>query len=171
MSMDKRILTLIRHAEAGSAHGSRIRDCDRPLTERGRKDARQLGARLTGIDFAADRIWCSDAERAVVSAKILSNAMKLPAEFLELRPSLYLAHTSALGEMIAEAHPEIRSLVVVGHNPGLSELVDWLCDKNGFGLSTCGIARLELAIRDWRQLEEGCGDLVEFARPEPDPTL
>ncbi len=161
--MQKRLLTLIRHAEAGSAHGSRIRDCDRPLTERGREEARQLGARLAGIDFVPDLIWCSDAERAVVSAKILSSALSLPGGSVEVRPGLYLAHTTALCEMLAEIDPEIRSLVVVGHNPGLSELVDWLCDKNGFGLATCGMARLELTIRDWSQLDEGCADLVEFA--------
>jgi phosphohistidine phosphatase len=168
MTMGKRILTLIRHAEATSAHGSRIRDCDRPLSERGRRDALQLGTRLAGTDFAPDRVWCSDAERALVSAKILSQVLSFPAGFLEPRPSLYLAHSATLREIISEADPEIHSLALVGHNPGLSELVDWLCDKNGFGLPTCGIARLELAIRDWSQLEEGCGDLVEFGRPEPD---
>jgi len=161
--MQKRVLTLIRHAEAGSAHGSRIRDCDRPLTERGRKEARELGLRLAGMGFMPDRIWCSDAERAEVSARILSSELSLSGQSIELRPSLYLAHTTAISEMIAAADSEIHSLVVVGHNPGLSELVDWLCEKNGFALATCGMARLELAIRDWGQLDEGCAERVEFA--------
>ena len=99
--MQKRILTLIRHAEAGSAHGSRIRDCDRPLTERGRKEARELGLRLAGMGFMPDRIWCSDAERAEVSARILSSELSLSGQSIELRPSLYLAHTTAISEMIA----------------------------------------------------------------------
>ena len=65
-----------------------------------------------------------------------------------------------------EADAEIQHLVVVGHNPGLSELWDWLCDKEGFGLPTCGVARLELGISRWNQLDRASAELLEFSRPD-----
>ena len=161
--MTKRFLTLVRHAEAGSEHGSRIRDCDRPLTERGRSDAIGLGAFRADLDFHPDGVWTSDAERALATATILSESMALVPGALDVRSSLYLAHLSTLRELIREADADIHELMIVGHNPGLSELWDWLCDKHGFGLSTCGVARLELKISRWSQLERGSGVLMDLS--------
>jgi phosphohistidine phosphatase len=166
--MSKRLLTLIRHAEAGSEHGSRIRDCDRPLTEQGRKDAMGLGARLADLAFEPDGVWTSDAERALSTTRILADSMALGPADLDIRSGLYLAHMSTLRDSIREADADIQHLVVVGHNPGLSELWDWLCDKHGFGLPTCGIAHLQLKISRWSQLERGCGDLIEVGGPGED---
>lgn len=165
--MSKRLLTLIRHAEAGAPHGSRIADHNRPLTERGRRDASRLGALLSSRGFMPDCLWSSDAERAQTTARILGQAIALSDSELDIRSGLYLAHMGTLCDAIREASDDLGHLVLVGHNPGLSELWDWLCDKQGFGLPTCGIARLELDLSRWSQLERGCAHLVEFDRPEP----
>ncbi len=167
--MSKRLLTLIRHAEAESEHGSRIRDCDRPLTERGREDAIRLRARLADRGFEPDGVWTSDAERALSTTTILADSVALGSADVDIRSSLYLAHMSTLRDSIREAPADIQHLVVIGHNPGLSELWDWLCDKHGFGLPTCGIARIGLKISRWSQLERGCGDLIEFGKPDENP--
>ena len=164
--MTRRLLTLVRHAEAGSEHGSRIRDCNRPLTTRGRQDANRLGVRFSSLDIAPDSIWTSDAERALTTTQILLAASAIPPGRLEIRSGLYLAHMSTLCDLIREADAEIQHLVVVGHNPGLSELWDWLCDKEGFGLPTCGVARLELGISRWNQLDRASAELLEFSRPD-----
>jgi phosphohistidine phosphatase len=169
MTMRTRLLTLIRHAEAGSEHGSRISDFDRPLTEIGRGHASRLGAHLAAIDFAPDALWTSDAERALSTANILASSLSLPDSALCVRGDLYLAHTSALCDSIRQVEADIHHLAVVGHNPGLAELWDWVCDKDGFGLPTCGIARMEVEIERWSQLDTGCAKLIEFDRPEADP--
>ena len=167
--MISRYLTLIRHAEAGSEHGSRIRDCDRPLTERGRQDASRLGGRLAVLGIEPGRVWTSDAERALTTTQILAAAIELPPGRLEIRSGLYLAHMGTLCDFIREADADIQHLVVVGHNPGLSELWNWLCDKEGFGLPTCGWAQLELGISRWTQLDRGCAEILEFDVPEEEP--
>ena len=165
--MTTRFLTLVRHAEAGAEHGSRIRDCDRLLTERGRADANRLGARLGATEFEPGSIWTSDAQRALATATAIAESLSLDPKLLDVRSSLYLAHSSVLCDMVQEAADGVGHLAIVGHNPGLSEVWDWLCDKNGFGLPTCGVARLELDIRHWNQLDRGCAQLIEFYRPEP----
>lgn len=166
--MTTRLLTLVRHAEAGAEHGSRIRDCDRLLTERGRADAKRLGARLAAMEFEPDSVWASDAQRALATATILAKSLALGPAVLDVRPSLYLAHSSVLCDRVREASDGVRHLAIVGHNPGLSEVWDWLCDKNGFGLPTCGVARLELEIGHWHELERGCAQLIDFQCPEPE---
>lgn len=163
--MTVRLLTLVRHAEAGAEHGSRLRDCDRPLTERGQADAHRLGTRLAAIDFAPDRVWTSDTARALTTARVLEQSLSLEHAGLDIRSSLSLAHASVLCELLREADDEIHHLMLVGHNPGLSEVWNWLCDKSGFGLPTCGVARLKLDIRHWNQLDRGCARLIEFERP------
>lgn len=167
--MNERFLTLIRHAEAGAEHGSRTPDIDRPLTERGRGDATRLGAHLAQLGLEPDVLWTSDALRAMATADILAGSLSLPNSALCVRGDLYLAHTSTLCDAIREVGPETKHLAVVGHNPGLAELWDWACDKNGFGLPTCGIARLRIEIERWGQLERGSAELIEFDRPEPVP--
>ena len=167
--MTNRHLTLIRHAEAGSEHGSRIRDCNRPLTERGRQDASRLGSRLAVLGIEPDRVWTSDAERALTTTQILAAAVELPPGRLEIRSGLYLAHMGTLCDFIREADADIQHLVVVGHNPGLSELWNWLCDKEGFGLPACGWAQLGLGLSRWTQLDRGCAELLEFDVPEEEP--
>ena len=168
--MTNRRLTLIRHAEAGSEHGSRIRDYNRPLTVRGRQDASRLGGHFAVLGIEPGRVWTSDAERALTTSQILAAAMELPPGRLEIRSGLYLAHMDTLRDFIREADADIPHLAVVGHNPGLSELWNWLCDKEGFGLPTCGWAQLELGISRWTQLDRGCAELLEFDVPEEEPS-
>ena len=167
--MNKRLLTLIRHAEAGSEHGSRMPDIDRPLTERGRGHATRLAAHLAQLGLEPDLVWTSDARRAETTANILASSLSLSSSVVRVRSELYLAHTRTLCDSIREVGSEVHHLLVVGHNPGLAELWDWACDKNGFGLPTCGIARLELEVERWGQLERGCAKLIEFDRQEADP--
>jgi phosphohistidine phosphatase len=163
--MKTRMLTLIRHAEAGSLHGSRIADHNRPLTERGRKDARQLATRLQAAGFLPDSMWTSDAERAETTARLIQAGIGLSDAAVAVRAGLYLAHTKTLVDLIGHAGDDISSLAVVGHNPGLSDLWDWLCDKPGLGLPTCGIVCLELGISRWSDLHQGCANLRDFGTP------
>ena len=169
--MTGRVLTLIRHAEAGAPHGSRIADHNRPLTKRGREDARRLGSRLEAEGFLPDSIWTSDAERAETTARLVQKGVGLPDALVVVRASLYLAHLETLADLIRAADDDIYQLAVVGHNPGLTELWEWLSGKPGLGLPTCGIVRLELGIACWSELQRESASLLDFGRPEPISSL
>jgi phosphohistidine phosphatase len=111
-------------------------------------------------------MWTSDAERAETTARLIQAGIGLSDSAVAVRPGLYLAHTKTLVDLIGNADDDFSALAVVGHNPGLSELWDWLCDKPGCGLPTCGIVSLELAISRWSDLQPGCANLRDFTRPE-----
>jgi phosphohistidine phosphatase len=147
-----RRLTLLRHghAEREDPQG----DAERALTRRGEQEAWSGAARLAALGLAPQRILASAAVRTRQTASIAQASFGLAGAALTLEPRLYLADTLTLLEVIAEVGPEVEHLLVVGHNPGLSELVHLLAPRGGFGsLETGAWATLETPVRAWGELE------------------
>jgi phosphohistidine phosphatase len=157
-----RRLTLLRHgqAEAEGAQG----DAERALTRRGDQEAWSSAARLAALDLIPQRILASTAIRTRQTAQIAQSSFGLPSAALTLEPRLYLADAFTLLEAIAGVSAELDHLLVVGHNPGLSELVHLLAPRSSFGsLETGAWATLEI-----QSLSQGALDAVHasFDRAE-----
>jgi phosphohistidine phosphatase len=116
----KRLL-LLRHAKAVPATESLV-DIDRPLAERGERDARRIGERLRAAVRPA-LILTSPAARALRTARLVAHEIDYPLDAIALDRRLYLAEAAAMLAIIADQSPAIETLLVVGHNPGLSEVV------------------------------------------------
>ena len=168
-------LGLLRHAKSDWDDAA-VRDFDRGLNGRGRRGAAAIGAHIGGLGIRWERVIASPAERV---------RRTLEASGLALSPlyddRVYLADEATLMGLLAGVEGDPASVLLVGHNPGLQELLFHLVDpatEDGLfaeaaeKFPTAAFAVLELAIDDWRDLAPGCARLVHFARPRDlDPEL
>ncbi len=164
-----RELLILRHAKSSWASAS-LRDFDRPLAERGRRDALRMGRWLLRQDLLPDGIISSPARRARESVERVCEALALPVESVRWEERLYLADLAALLEILEGTPSSIRRLLLVGHNPGLDELLIHLCGaevpRNAAGKSMTTAAIAHVALPDgWSHLPDRCGRLIQLVRP------
>jgi phosphohistidine phosphatase len=136
-------LALVRHAKSDWGDPA-LDDHDRPLNDRGRRDAPRMAARLAESGFAPDLILSSTAVRARATAGFFSKETGAPIR-LEVR--LYAAPASVLLEAAADAGA--ASVVVVAHDPGMSVLAERLSDGGIGHMPTCAVATFTWATDDW----------------------
>jgi phosphohistidine phosphatase len=140
-------LFLIRHAKSDWALAEYIADIDRPLNDRGYREARLLGQRLAAEGFEAQAWLCSPAIRAYNTARILLEELQIPIEQLQLCAPLYESNWQALTEVLTKLDNSIQSVALFGHNPFWTELLQhWGKIDN---LPTSGFALLELELASW----------------------
>jgi phosphohistidine phosphatase len=145
-------LLLLRHAEAEPAalDGG---DFERPLTPAGRAAALAAGARLAALPWQPQRLLYSPAARASTTAMLIAQALGLDAHALHEVPELYLATPPVLRGVAQARRGTVDRLMIVGHNPGLSEWGGQLAARHADqSLPTAGFWRIESSERHWQQL-------------------
>jgi len=155
-------LLLMRHAKS-SWDDSSLDDHERPLNPRGRRDAPLMGERLAESRFAPDHLLCSTAKRALETAELVVGALSHTGP-VDVREGIYHATPRELLAAITQAGAGQR-LLVVGHNPGLGELVELLADDDRH-MPTAAIAIIELPIEEWSEIVNAKGRLVDFLKPK-----
>ena len=172
-------LGLFRHAKSGWAD-PRARDFDRPLNARGEKGALVMGRHIrdTGIRF--DRVLASPALRVTETIELASKAFgrSFPVEWDR---RIYLASSATLIDLLRELEGEPAAVLMVGHNPGLEDVIFDLVPDDGSSplrdevevkFPTASFAVLELGIERWSDLAAGRARLTALTRPRDlDPTL
>lgn len=175
MTSKLKILGLLRHGKSGMDDAA-LRDFDRGLNDRGRRGAALIGRYIAERGVAWDSVIASPAARV---------RLTLEASGLDLAPRFderaYLADAATLIDLLRHVEGDPASVLLVGHNPGLHELVfrlvDPECETDLFArvaekFPTAGFALLELAIDAWADIAPDCATLVDFARPRDlDPDL
>ncbi len=171
-------LTLLRHAKSDWSD-TVTRDVDRPLNGRGERAAQTMGAWTAQQALVFDRVLASPAARVVDTLTHFRAACPACPEPIWDR-RLYLAAAPTLIDIIQETPSEIESLILVGHNPGLEELILDLVPDDGLSalrdsveekFPTAALAVLECDITDWRAIAPGVR-LSRFVRPRDlDPAL
>ncbi|GAN67535.1 SixA phosphatase family protein [Acetobacter orleanensis] len=175
--MTRRLL-LLRHAEAAGPPGgdfSEQADLARALTAEGRMAASRCGAWLRANALAPDLVLCSPARRTRETLAALEPFQPPPVLPTRFCPDIYEAPPSALLACIRQASVEARTLLLVGHNPGISALARWLdsqADALEAGFATASLAVFhmwgsESAEEDtgWAQCDATSLTLDTFARP------
>lgn len=143
-------LVIIRHAKSAWDNPS-LSDHERPLADRGLRDAPKMAQRLKERDIHPDLLMTSDAKRVLQTAEITAEAFKIRKEAILQTPTFYHASASVIFNSIKEAHQTIGTLFVFGHNPGLNDLVNRLgCDLDN--LSTCGQVGFLFDVTDWKKI-------------------
>ena len=146
----KRLL-ILRHAKSSWADSS-ISDWQRPLNERGLRDAPRAGGWLRDQSLVPDVIVTSDAVRARSTAEIVAKAAGYTREIL-VEPSLYHAKPEdVLAVLNGVEDQTAATILVVGHNPGLEDLVQQLTGEH-HGLPTAALVHLRLSIDRWSHLD------------------
>lgn len=161
----KRQLVLVRHAKSSWAEPGQP-DHERPLNERGRRDAPRVGARLAELGWTPGAIWSSDAVRAKQTTEGLLTAFD-PAPRVTFDHGLYLGDLTSIRASAVEWDEAVSCVLVVGHNPGWSLAASALSGRE-FGLTTANAVLLERDGDDatWADaLLEGWR-FVELLRPK-----
>jgi phosphohistidine phosphatase len=158
-----RTLLVLRHAKSG--HDEPVSDKERTLTSRGRKDARRMGELVRKRALLPDRVLCSTATRARETLELFAEGAGFtgPIEFLD---ELYLAEPEALVRAIGAHGGSAAQVMVVGHNPGLEDLVANLTAERT-ELPTTAFVELRLPIEKWSELDlESAGRMRAMFRPK-----
>jgi len=159
-------LTLVRHAKTEPQHPGQ-EDWDRALEPRGQRDAPEMGRRLRGRGVIPNKILTSPAVRALATATIMARELGVSASKTTQDERLYLADVKALTKVVHELGGNAKHLMVVGHNPGISEFADALSSERSIdNMPTCAVYTLEFDIKDWSELELDSGVEAEFDYPK-----
>lgn len=149
----QRQLVLLRHAKADRPDG--LADTDRPLTDRGHADTAAAGVWLLNQGYVPDLVLCSPSRRTRQTwhsvAVALSAGAGVGAPLVRYERAIYDGDAAELQKLVQSIDPEFRTVLLIGHNPTLSQLSALLDPEGGFdsdGLRTCGIA-VHQVDTDW----------------------
>jgi len=171
-------LTLLRHAKSGWDDPVQ-RDFDRPLNDKGRRAAAAMGREMRRLGLRFDRVIASPAVRVAETLDAVAEgygARLVP----EWERRIYMASDATLAELIREQPDTAERLLLVGHNPGLEDLVLLLVPRSDDGLRdtvedkypTASLTELTFACDRWANVAEGGATLARFVRPRDlDPAL
>ena len=156
---------LVRHAKSSWKYPN-LDDFERPLNKRGRRNAPFMGSILNKLNVAPDFILSSPANRAAMTARIIANKIGFPLEEICFSESIYVFSANDLFEVIKHLNDEVDKAMLVGHNPALTELANYIGDKPISNIPTSGIFCADLDIPSWAKISDNCGKLKFFEFPK-----
>ena len=164
-----RTLTLLRHAKSSWDDPS-LADFDRPLAPRGQKAAPAMGIHMHELGLAPDLVLCSPAVRTRETARLALAELASSEPPMKLMPELYEASAETLLAQIHKVSRRHRHLLLIGHNPGLHDLVLGLLEKRPSGdlatkMPTAALAVLECDITSWADLRWHSARLEHYQTP------
>mgnify|MGYP001813793162 CR=1 FL=1 len=160
-----KILTIVRHAKS-SWKDSSLPDNKRPLNRRGERDAPEMGRRIQEHGIRPSLIVSSPAVRAWTTAKVIAQAINYPREFLQKEERLYLASLDDILDVIVAQDNGFNNLMVVGHNPGLTDFANFLVPGLTNNLPTAGVVSVQVDQDDWSLYERPATELLVHDWPK-----
>ena len=146
-------LLIIRHAKSSWATIGQ-NDFDRPLNERGIRDAPKMAERLLEKKISIDAFISSPAKRAITTAGLFAQVYQFNSKGIETIPQLYHAHTSVFYEVISQIEDSIITAALFSHNPGITEFVNELTRTKIDNMPTCGIFGITSATEKWKNFRK-----------------
>ena len=166
-----RELLILRHGKSDWSTG--VTDFDRPLQDRGKRGAQRMGVWLQRQGLIPDHVVTSPAERALVTAEKTCKVMGMGTSVIKTNKRVYDAGLEDLLDVLKDCPKKARRVMLVGHNPGLEQLLLYLAGDTGLPedgklLPTATLARLSMPD-SWKNLGSGCAGLESITRPNTLP--
>jgi len=158
-------LFLLRHAKS-SWEDSTLSDIERPLNKRGKRDAPFMAKLIRQKEILVDAIYSSHAIRALKTAEIFSKELNIKKENFIVEEKIYEAGIKELCNLVNDIPDEYFSVMIVGHNPGLTSFANFLGNKYIDNIPTCGIVGFEFRLKKWEEIERGSGEIFLFEYPK-----
>ena len=154
-------LLLIRHAKSDWNDPS-LDDIDRPLNERGKRDAPTMAHRLLDKEIVIDAFISSPAKRARKTAGIFASAYKRDKDEVIFRSELYGAAEDVFYDVILTADNRFESIAIFSHNPGITDFANLLTDTRIDNIPTCGVFAIKVDAGTWAllQSQKNAGSLI-----------
>jgi len=145
-------LLLIRHAK--SSWDFNVEDFDRPLNDRGEKNAPEMAKRLIEKDIKIDAFVSSPANRALSTAKLFVNEYGKKAKNIITVPALYSASIETFYSVIEELNDDDKTVAIFSHNPSITEFANELTDTRVDDMPTCAIYAVKTDIKKWKDFRD-----------------
>lgn len=158
-------LILIRHAKSEPRNAG-LCDFNRVLNEIGVTNARQVAKNLLKLKTKPDFIISSPAVRALTTAKIFGDKWGISEQNIEQEKAIYEANEYNLLKLINSFNDEHNCIALFGHNPGISNLANLLCNKHVYNLPTCGVVVLQFSFESWNLISTNTGNILLFDYPK-----
>ncbi|HYG51129.1 MAG TPA: histidine phosphatase family protein [Flavobacteriales bacterium] len=158
-------LFLVRHAKSSWANPGQA-DFDRPLNDRGEKNAPFMGKKLVEKGENPQLLVSSTAKRAFTTAKYIAKELGYEKEKIVKRDELYHATVSTWLREVSALDSKHKTVMMFGHNNGITEFANYLCDAGIDNIPTCGIVKVKFDFDDWKMVSKGAGELVYFDFPK-----
>lgn len=160
-----KLLVLIRHAKS-SWDDLSLSDFDRPLNDRGKKDAPRMARRFKERKITPDLLYSSPAKRALRTCKVFAEKLDIPESSIRTDESLYHAEEEKLLGLCRKLKDKQNIVLLFGHNPGLTDFTNLLTGEKLLNIPTCGIAAIRFRIKSWKDIAAGKGklDFLDFPK-------
>jgi phosphohistidine phosphatase len=158
-------LTLLRHGKS-SWEDPELEDFDRPLAPRGLRNVPEMGRRLARRGELPDLILSSPALRAISTARAIAREIGYREHGIRQEPALYLATPLEILAVLERAGGTASHLMVVGHNPGLTELANMLNNIRLDNMPTAAMLAVEFDAADWDRIDPASARFLWFDTPK-----
>ncbi|MCX2744274.1 histidine phosphatase family protein [Mangrovivirga sp. M17] len=158
-------LILIRHGKAQEA-GSAEKDIDRTLTGTGFADSNRLGRTLENKELFPDVIISSNAERAALTSNIIAEAVKYDSSQIRHNDMIYNASVRNLLDLINNFKEAWECVYIIGHNPSLSYLAEYLSNAEIGSVSPAGAVILRAEVELWKEISQNTMYFENYFSPE-----
>ena len=155
-------IILVRHAKSSWAY--RVEDFDRPLKQRGIKDAHLIGPELGDRLETPDIILSSPAARALQTAVLVTKGMNLPSSSIKLVDQLYNFDASNLRSVLRMVDDKHDSVMLLSHNHGITQFANDMGDVTVNNVPTCGVVVIDVNIKKWSDLKPGTTEFTLFPK-------
>lgn len=157
-------LLLARHAKS-DWNSPAANDFERPLNQRGLHDAPLMASYLKQCGYSVGQIISSDALRALQTAEYYRQCIK-PGHDLISYHDLYLASLQAIVSLVQHIAPAENAVMLVGHNPGMSEALSFFSTEPVGEMPTCSVGIIQFDVTRWQDVEQSTGVLLGFEYPK-----
>ena len=158
-------LYLVRHAKSSWKYPN-LDDFERPLNKRGRRNAPFMGSILKELKVTPDLVLSSPANRAATTARTIADHIDYPLDNIQYSEIIYSFSENALVHVIRQIDDKVKTAMVVGHNPALTDLANTIGDTAISNIPTCGVCCVNLKIPSWTEFGEQRGKLKFFEFPK-----
>ena len=158
-------LFLVRHAKSDWTDHE-FNDFERPLNQKGLRNAPIMAQRLKILNIPVEKILASPANRAITTAQIFAEFLDFPVQKIIKVPELYQADTKAFLNTINQLPLEAHTVMIFGHNPTITDMIEYLADHKIDKLPTTGIAMIAFDLDDWKMVGRDSGELKMLDYPK-----
>lgn len=158
-------LILVRHAKS-SWNEAGLSDIERPLNERGKKDAPEMAARLRKKGLTIDKLVSSPAERAFRTARIFAKEFEIKKDEIQVEKILYGAIPSRFEQVISSLKDKWNTVLFFSHNPGITDFANKLTNVHTDNIPTCGIFAVQANVDSWNDFAKAEKSFLFYDYPK-----
>lgn len=158
-------LILVRHAKSDWEHEG-LSDIERPLNERGKKDAPEMAERLRKKGIKIDSFISSPAKRAFRTARFFAKEFDVDKDDIQTVQALYGALSSQFEQVVATQKDKDDVIAVFSHNPGITDYANSLCNVHTDNIPTCGMFAVQADVDKWSEFTNAEKNFLFYDYPK-----